>query len=220
MTLNYSNGNDIIVTSSTETYRGLDGDDTYIISKGLYKNSDITIIDTNGKNTIQLIDDINLTQTKISEDAIQFVLSNNAKITINGADKFQYELSGNSTSGEKGEIYNFEKLSFLLGKDSNFNEDIFSTNVNFVITRGGLELRNIKFQWNIKDPEEVGIDPSKVEKLIEFITEPSLNTQAAILIQNNNIISEYYIIYFNKIICSHKTINFASIIIIYFSTYI
>ncbi len=33
MTLNYSNGNDIIVTSSTETYRGLDGDDTYIISK-------------------------------------------------------------------------------------------------------------------------------------------------------------------------------------------
>ena len=149
MTLNYSNGNDIIVTSSTETYRGLGGDDTYIISKGLYKNSDITIIDTNGKNTIQLIDDINLTQTKISEDAIQFVLSNNAKITINGADKFQYELSGNSTSGEKGEIYNFDKLSFLLGKDSNFNEDIFSTNVNFVIAHGGLEVRNIKFQWNI-----------------------------------------------------------------------
>ena len=78
MALNYSNGNDIIVTSSTETYRGLGGDDTYIISKGLYKNSDITIIDTNGKNTIQLIDDINLTQTKISKDAIQFVLSNNA----------------------------------------------------------------------------------------------------------------------------------------------
>tara|TARA_B100000700_G_scaffold172417_1_gene190441 strand:- start:646 stop:2127 length:1482 start_codon:yes stop_codon:yes gene_type:complete len=198
MALNYSSGNDIIVTSSTETYRGLGGDDTYIISKGLYKNSDITIIDTNGKNTIQLIDDINLTQTKISNDAIQFVLSNNAIITINGADKFQYELSGNLTSGEKGKIYNFDKLSFLLGKDSNFNEDIFSTNVNFVITQGGLELRNIKFQWNIKDPEEVGIDPSEVEKLIEFITEPSLNTQAAILIQNNNIISEYYADGYNK----------------------
>ena len=34
MTINYSYGNDIIVTTSSETYRGLNGDDIYIISKG------------------------------------------------------------------------------------------------------------------------------------------------------------------------------------------
>ena len=33
MTLNYSYGNDIIVATSSETYRGLNGNDIYIISK-------------------------------------------------------------------------------------------------------------------------------------------------------------------------------------------
>ena len=60
MTLNYSYGNDIIVTTSSETYRGLRGDDTYIISKGLLPNSNISIIDTNGKNIIQLVDTIKI----------------------------------------------------------------------------------------------------------------------------------------------------------------
>ena len=33
MSLNYTYGNDIIVTKSSDTYRGLSGDDIYIISK-------------------------------------------------------------------------------------------------------------------------------------------------------------------------------------------
>ena len=66
MTLNYTYGNDIIVTKSSDTYRGSSGDDIYIISKGLSSNSDITIIDTSGKNIIQLVDDINFIQTKIT----------------------------------------------------------------------------------------------------------------------------------------------------------
>ena len=50
MTVNYSSGNDIIVpTSNNESYRGLDGDDIYIISNAIPKQSSITIIDTSGK---------------------------------------------------------------------------------------------------------------------------------------------------------------------------
>jgi len=82
MTLNYTYGNDIIVTKSSDTYRGLSGDDVYIISKGLSSNSDITIIDTSGKNIIQLVDDINFIQTKITKDALQITISNNTSIRI------------------------------------------------------------------------------------------------------------------------------------------
>ena len=82
MTLNYTYGNDIIVTKSSDSYRGLSGDDIYIISKGLSSNSDITIIDTSGKNIIQLVDDINFIQTKITKDALQITISNNTSIRI------------------------------------------------------------------------------------------------------------------------------------------
>ena len=56
MTINYTSGNDIIVPTNNTTYRGLDGDDIYIISKATSINSSITIIDTKGLNIIQLID--------------------------------------------------------------------------------------------------------------------------------------------------------------------
>ena len=104
MTLNYTYGNDIIVTKSSDTYRGLSGDDIYIISKGLSSNSDITIIDTSGKNIIQLVDDINFIQTKITKDALQITISNNTRITINGAEKFQFELSCNITNAKEGSL--------------------------------------------------------------------------------------------------------------------
>ncbi len=192
MALNYSSVNDIVVMTSSETYRGLSGDDIYIISKGLNQNSNTTIIDTIGNNKIQFIDEINLKKTKISNDALQITISNDAIVTINGADKFHYELSGNQTSGEKGKLYNFNELSVLLGKKDTLNEDIFSIDTNFIVSEGGLLVNNKKFQWNIVRPEEIGIDISSVERLFEYIKEPSLNTQAAILIQSNNIIAEYY----------------------------
>ena len=53
MTVNFSSENDIIVpTNNNETYRGLDGDDVYIVSNAIPNDSLITIIDTNGENII------------------------------------------------------------------------------------------------------------------------------------------------------------------------
>jgi len=192
MTLNYSYGNDIIVTTSSETYRGLRGDDTYIISKGLLPNSNISIIDTNGKNIIQLVDTIKIIKIKISSDALQLTLANNSKITINGANTFLFELSGNVTSSEKGIIYNFNKFTNLLTEEKYINEDIILISSNYVVKTGNLLLDENIFSWNITSPETVGIESSKVEKLFDYIKEPTLNTQAAILIQGDNIIAEYY----------------------------
>ena len=198
MTLNYSYGNDIIVTTSSDTYRGLSGDDIYIISKGLTPNSDINIIDTDGNNTIQLIDEINLKQIKISNDALQITIANNTKITINGANTFEFELSGNVTNGIKGILYNFDELINLLTQKKNTTEDIISISRSYIVNNGNLSLNENIFSWNITSPETLGIELTKVQKLIEYIKEPSLNTQAAILIQSNNIIAEYYAEGYNK----------------------
>ena len=198
MTLNYSYGNDIIVTTSSDTYRGLSGDDIYIISKGLTPNSDINIIDTDGNNTIQLIDEINLKQIKISNDALQITIANNTKITINGANTFEFELSGNVTNGIKGILYNFDELINLLTQKKNTTEDIISISRSYIVNNGNLSLNENIFNWNITSPETLGIELTKVQKLIEYIKEPSLNTQAAILIQSNNIIAEYYAEGYNK----------------------
>ena len=198
MTLNYTYGNDIIVTKSSDTYRGLSGDDIYIISKGLSSNSDITIIDTSGKNIIQLVDDINFIQTKITKDALQITIANNTRITINGAEKFQFELSGNITNAKEGSLYSFDEFTILLNEGKNINENIVSINKNFIIGEGKLLINENVFSWNIVSPEDLGIEPTSVQELIDYIKEPSLNTQAAILIKGNNIIAEYYAEGYNK----------------------
>ena len=198
MTLNYTYGNDIIVTKSSDTYRGLSGDDIYIISKGLSSNSDITIIDTSGKNIIQLVDDINFIQTKITKDALQITISNNTRITINGAERFQFELSGNITNAKEGSLYSFDEFTILLNEGKNINENIVSINKNFIIGEGKLLINENVFSWNIVSPEDLGIEPTSVQELIDYIKEPSLNTQAAILIRGNNIIAEYYAEGYNK----------------------
>ena len=59
--LNFNSGkNFIIPTENDMTYRGLGGDDIYIISKAIPSNTKIQIIDTEGSNVIQLIDGITI----------------------------------------------------------------------------------------------------------------------------------------------------------------
>jgi hypothetical protein len=60
-TINASTGADIIVPSNNgDTYRGLEGNDTYIISNAIAANAKVTIVDTSGTNTIQLVDGLSI----------------------------------------------------------------------------------------------------------------------------------------------------------------
>ena len=55
-TINHSSSVDVIVPSNNKfTYRGLAGDDIYIISKAVNSDAKITIVDTEGSNKIQLL---------------------------------------------------------------------------------------------------------------------------------------------------------------------
>jgi len=102
-TLNYNSGNNIIVPSENNTtYRGLEGDDTYIISKATIKDSKINIVDTKGNNKIQIVEGITVSSSIFTPNAARLVLSNGTEITISGANKFTFEASGNLTSASLG----------------------------------------------------------------------------------------------------------------------
>ena len=104
-TINHSSGADIIVPNNNgTTYRGLGGDDTYILSNSIAANAAITIVDTSGANTIQLVDGLSVASTKFAADAVQLTLSNGAVVTINGASNFDFDLGGNATAGTSGSV--------------------------------------------------------------------------------------------------------------------
>jgi hypothetical protein len=90
-TINASSSADIIVPSNNgTTYRGLGGNDTYIISNAIAANAKVTIVDTSGTDTIQLVDGLSIASSKFAADSVQLTLSNGAVVQINGADKFTY----------------------------------------------------------------------------------------------------------------------------------
>ena len=115
-TLNHSSRTDVIVPSNNKfTYRGLAGDDIYIISEAVNSNAKITIVDTSGSNKIQLIDGLVIASSKFAADAVLLTLSNGATITINGASKFTFEISGNATTGTVGVNKSLAEFASIMG---------------------------------------------------------------------------------------------------------
>ena len=192
MTINYSSGNDIIVPTNNTTYRGLQGDDIYVISKAIPSDSSLSIVDTSGKNIIQLADGLEILSTKFSSSAFQITLSNGAIINISAADKNSYEIGGNITSGIEGEQKNYLEFSKLFGIQDFPKSGSVSGNANLVIKETSFSSNNIDFSWIEKSPESIGLDTIEVNQLMDFVKIPEFNTQAAILIQGNYIIAEYY----------------------------
>ena len=118
-TINHSSGADIIVPNNNgTTYRGLGGDDTYILSNSIAANAAITIVDTSGANKIQLVDGLSISSSKFAADAVQLTLSNGAVVTINGASNFSYELGGNATSGVSGSTNTLSAFASTMGVDT------------------------------------------------------------------------------------------------------
>ena len=193
MTINYSPGNDIIVpTINNGTYRGLDGDDIYIISNAIPKHSLITIIDTNGKNIIQLTNELEISSIRFSRDSSRIELSNGVSITINGADKFFFEVGGNITAGINVDQKNYDEFLSLFGVQERPIIGIVDGDVNLKIKEENLISDNKSFSWVLASPDSKGLDEIEVNNLMEFVKNPEFNTQAAILIVGNSIVAEYY----------------------------
>tara|TARA_S200000501_G_scaffold378800_1_gene443762 strand:- start:1282 stop:2580 length:1299 start_codon:yes stop_codon:yes gene_type:complete len=109
-TINLSGKNDIIIPTNDNTdYRGLGGDDTYILIS--QKNSSsISIIDTEGNNVIQLPEWSKIKSIVAAKTALKITCDNMTVFTINGADKFSYDIGGNLTSNSLGTIKTFSEF--------------------------------------------------------------------------------------------------------------
>ena len=116
---NATTGNDILVpTNNDVTYRGLSGDDVYILSSAIAANAKISIVDTAGANRIQLVDGLSITSSRFAADAVELTLSNGAVVTVNGADNFTFEVGGNDTSGTTGTDQTYSAFASAMGVSS------------------------------------------------------------------------------------------------------
>ena len=109
-TLNLSSNNDIIIpTNDGTTYRGLGGNDTYILVSQK-ESSSVSIIDTEGSNVIQLPEWSKIKSIVVAKTALKITCDNMTVFTINGADKFSYDIGGNTTSNSLGTIKTFNEF--------------------------------------------------------------------------------------------------------------
>ena len=113
-TQNYSELDDIIVPINDKfTYRGLDGNDTYILTSK--SNSSIDIIDTDGSNIIQLPEWSKIKSISFTSDAVRITCDDMTVFTVNGADKFSYDIGGNITNNEIGNVSTYSEFAALFG---------------------------------------------------------------------------------------------------------
>ena len=109
-TLNLSSNNDIVIpTNDGTTYRGLGGNDTYILVSQK-ESSSVSIIDTEGSNVIQLPEWSKIKSIVVAKTALKITCDNMTVFTINGADKFSYDIGGNTTSNSLGTIKTFNEF--------------------------------------------------------------------------------------------------------------
>ena len=109
-TINLSSNNDVIIPTNDNTdYRGLAGDDTYILISQKSSTS-VSRIDTEGNNVIQLPEWSKIKSIVAAKTALKITCDDMTVFTINGADKFSYDIGGNLTSNSLGNIKTFTEF--------------------------------------------------------------------------------------------------------------
>lgn len=103
MIIAFSTGNDVIIPSvNGGKYLGGGGNDTYVISNLVEAGGTVVITDTEGANTLQLIDGLTISSSTIYHNALQLTLSNGSNVQILGSDDFTYNVGGNILTGTDG----------------------------------------------------------------------------------------------------------------------
>lgn len=104
------------VMASDDTFavqRGIvgkgEGNDTYVLSANLIDaDAQITISDTQGGNSLQLIGGLSIASSIVAADTAQLTLSNGAVITVLGASNMTYTLGGDPLSGVAGNSKDYQ----------------------------------------------------------------------------------------------------------------
>lgn len=109
-------GNDVLVPAGGNSHLGGAGNDTYIVSPNvLAPLVTASITDTEGTNTIQIVDGTVIASSSFLNDALQLVLSSGARVQILGASKFIYQVGANVSSGDAAADLTFSQFGAMLG---------------------------------------------------------------------------------------------------------
>lgn len=106
----FTTGNDvnILQTSDNAIVGAGAGNDKYILSAAnVTANQQITLSDTLGTNTLQLMGGLTIASSQVAADTVMLTLSNGAVVTVNGASTFSYEIAGDPLSGVAGTVQTF-----------------------------------------------------------------------------------------------------------------
>lgn len=106
----FTSGNDINILQGTDALSvgAGAGDDRYVLDAStLNADQQITISDTQGTNTLQLVGGLEIVSSQVTGTAVQLVLNNGAKVTVLGADTFNFQTGGNPLNGNGGLVQNF-----------------------------------------------------------------------------------------------------------------
>lgn len=120
--ISFTPGNDIIVPTGSpaepgNTFLGGQGNDTYIISSLVGANTIVNILDTEGTNTIQLLDGLVIKSSLFTNNAVELTLSNDAKVRINniGITNFNFQLGANLLVNDTAPDQTFIQFANSLG---------------------------------------------------------------------------------------------------------
>lgn len=104
------------------------GNDIYVFASTLLdSNSEITISDTQGQNSLQFINGLNISSSIVASDTVQLTLSNGSVVTILSASSFGYVVGGDPLSDVAGEDTDF---SGFVSNQLAINEGIPTSGVN------------------------------------------------------------------------------------------
>ncbi len=98
----------ILQPSDAQTVGAGAGNDRYILDGSVIGAGQmVTISDVSGVNILQLTGGLQIAESRITNNAVQLTLNNGARVSILGADSFQYQTGGNPFSGTGGMVEAF-----------------------------------------------------------------------------------------------------------------
>lgn len=108
MAFTANNDVNFLTSADTGTVGAGLGDDIYVLSASVIgANKKITISDTQGANTLQLVGGLQIASSKVAANTVILTLTNGAEVTILGASSFGFVTGGEVGTGTGGVSQNY-----------------------------------------------------------------------------------------------------------------
>ena len=109
----FTSGNDTNILQGTDLLNvgAGAGNDRYVLDASMLNAGQaITILDSLGTNTLQLVGGLEIVSSSVTSTALQLTLNNGSKVTILGANTFSFQTGGNAINGTGGTVQNFSNF--------------------------------------------------------------------------------------------------------------